>query len=358
MKNIKLYELEETYRNEESSLEYPAVSYTMDTEKVWYKERPIPSQFIATYNVTSTTSTTQILGRYFNTSQVKEMYIDEVKQGTIVSGYTFSTTGDHTVKCVMNDENFTSCGFMFGECYDLTSLDLSNFNTSAVTSMSFMFQNCRSLTSLDLSNFDTSKVTSMISMFEGCSGLTSLDLSSFDTSNVKDIDGMFNGCSSLTSLDLSNFNMSKITRPDMMFANCNSLTSLDLSNWDTSNVTRMTSMFSNCSGLTSLDLSSFDTSKVTDMSYMFQNCRSLTSITFGPQANVSNVTSNDSFTNMFGDSNNSFNTLETQGTLYFPKKYTSSWKYILVYYNMISMFPPTWTGIPIDYENGETVPTV
>ena len=36
MKNIKLYELEETYRNEESSLEYPTVSYTMDTDKVWY----------------------------------------------------------------------------------------------------------------------------------------------------------------------------------------------------------------------------------------------------------------------------------------------------------------------------------
>ena len=36
MKNIKLYELEETYRNEESSLKYPTVSYTKDTEKVHY----------------------------------------------------------------------------------------------------------------------------------------------------------------------------------------------------------------------------------------------------------------------------------------------------------------------------------
>lgn len=39
MKNIKLYELEETYRNEESSLEYPTVSYTKDTSKVWYMEK-------------------------------------------------------------------------------------------------------------------------------------------------------------------------------------------------------------------------------------------------------------------------------------------------------------------------------
>ena len=42
MKNIKLYELEETYHNEESSLEYPTVSYTKDTEKVWYMVKPIP----------------------------------------------------------------------------------------------------------------------------------------------------------------------------------------------------------------------------------------------------------------------------------------------------------------------------
>ena len=36
MKNIKLYELEETYHGEKSTLEYPTVSYTVDTDKVWY----------------------------------------------------------------------------------------------------------------------------------------------------------------------------------------------------------------------------------------------------------------------------------------------------------------------------------
>ena len=44
MKNIKLYELEETYHNEESSLEYPTVSYTKDTDKVWYMVKPIPHE--------------------------------------------------------------------------------------------------------------------------------------------------------------------------------------------------------------------------------------------------------------------------------------------------------------------------
>ncbi len=63
---------------------------------------------------------------------------------------------------------------MFGSCTSLTSLDLSNFNTSNVTNMNGMFGSCTSLTSLDLSNFDTSKVTSMINMFNGCTSLRTI----------------------------------------------------------------------------------------------------------------------------------------------------------------------------------------
>ena len=41
--------------------------------------------------------------------------------------------------------------------------------------MNGMFYGCTSLTSLDLSNFDTSKVTNMGYMFQSCTNLTSLD---------------------------------------------------------------------------------------------------------------------------------------------------------------------------------------
>ena len=71
--------------------------------------------------------------------------------------------------------------------------------------MSNMFSGCSGLTSLNLSNFNTSQVTDMSYMFSDCSGLTRLDLSSFYTWYVTDMSGMFSGCSSLTSLDLSNF---------------------------------------------------------------------------------------------------------------------------------------------------------
>ena len=56
-----------------------------------------------------------------------------------------------------------------------------------------MFYGCSSLTSLDLSNFNTSNVIDMNNMFYGCSSLTSLDLSNFDTSNVLFMNYMFRG---------------------------------------------------------------------------------------------------------------------------------------------------------------------
>ena len=49
-------------------------------------------------------------------------------------------------------------------------------------------------------------VDTMINMFYNCGDLTSIDLSNFDTSNVQDMSGMLYYCNRLTSIDLSNFN--------------------------------------------------------------------------------------------------------------------------------------------------------
>ena len=86
---------------------------------------------------------------------------------------------------------------MFYNCDSLTSLDLSNFDTSDVTNMRNMFYGCKGLTSLDISNFDTSRVTNMMSMFKYCDSLTILDVSNFDTSSVISMDNIFKGCNKL-----------------------------------------------------------------------------------------------------------------------------------------------------------------
>ena len=80
-----------------------------------------------------------------------------------------------------------------------------------------MFNHMSNLTTLNLSNFDTSQVTNMRYMFNGMSNLTTLDLSNFDTSKVTDMQSMFNHMSNLTTLDLSNFNTSKVTDMNYMF---------------------------------------------------------------------------------------------------------------------------------------------
>ena len=178
----------------------------------------------------------------------------------------------------LNTEKVTDMQGMFGECWDLTSLDLSNFNPEKVTNMRHMFYNCSDLTSLNLSNFNTEKVMYMSNMFYNCNKLTSLDLSNFNTAKVTDMNYMFYGCSSLTSLDLTSFNTAEVTNMSNMFRLCYALTSLDLSNFNTAKVTDMAYMFKTCKALTSLDLTSFNTAKVENMTEMFYNSNALTTI--------------------------------------------------------------------------------
>ena len=158
---------------------------------------------------------------------------------------------------------------MFSNMFELTSLDLSNFDTSKVVNMAGMFSYVLDLTSLDLSNFDTSKVVNMSGMFSNMRGPTSLNLSNFDTSQVTDMSGMFSNVNHLTSLNLSNFSTSKVTDMSGMFSSMYALTSLNLSNFNTSKVANMGFMFKGMESLITLDLSSFDTSKVTNMAAVF-----------------------------------------------------------------------------------------
>ena len=263
------------------------------------KQTSKQNYIIATYNVTSTSSNTAILNPNFDTSQVKYMVIDdEIVKPT--RSYKFSSNGLHDIIIHFNS-SFKSCKYMFYYCSNLTSLDISNFDTSNVTDMSYMFQECGNLTSLDVSNFNTSNVTNMGYMFGVCSNLTSLDISNFDTSKVTNMNDMFYYCSNLTSLDLSNF--------------------------DTSNVTNMRYMFSSCQKLTSLDISNFDTSKVTNMSYMFQDCSSLNTLTM-----TGDISKLSSYFNMFSG-------ITTTGTFYYNSDYD--------YLKIISKLPSTWTATPI-----------
>ena len=209
-----------------------------------------------------------------NIENLEYLYTNEVTDMSDM----FSNCSELTTLDVSNFDtsNVIDMNRMFSSCKKLTTLNVSNFDTSNVINMSKMFSTCRSLITLDVSNFDTSNVTNMNSMFSSCSNLTTLDVSNWNTSKVTDMSSMFNICRKLTTLNVSNFDTSNVINMSKMFSTCRSLITLDISNFDTSNVTNMNNIFSDCSELTTLNVSNWNTSNVTDMNSMFENCSNLT----------------------------------------------------------------------------------
>ena len=172
--------------------------------------------------------------------------------------------------------------YLFSDFTALTTIEnLNQVNTDDVMDMSYMFENCSQLQSVDVSSFNTAKVTDMSSMFKDCKQLSGVDVSRFDTSKVSGMVAMFSGCSQLSSVDLSSFNTANVANMRYMFSGCSQLSSVDLSGFNTLKVTDMEGMFRNCSGLTSLDLSSFDTSKVTSRSSALAGLTNLNELQLG-----------------------------------------------------------------------------
>ena len=266
-----------------------------NTIKMWYNEADANGNYDITIGSNNTIyanpSSFELFSNLTNVTSIDLSNMDTSGMTNMSNMFSDNTSltnitfGDN-----FNTANVTNMSGMFKNCTILKTIDLSSFNTSNAIIFASMFMNCQGLQNLDLKSFNTSNVTSMLSMFYNCSSLTSLDLSSFNTSNVERMETMFYNCSSLTSLDLSNFNTSKITDMTYMFNRCKSLTSINLSSFDTSNVSSLYDTFAGLTSLKVLDLSSFDTSKVTNMGRMFLNSNNLVTIYVSDLWNISNVT--------------------------------------------------------------------
>ena len=123
----------------------------------------------------------------------------------------------------LNTTHVTDMSKMFYKCYNLNSLNLSQFNTGNVEKMNEMFYNCHGLNSLDLSAFNTTKVNNMYRMFYYCFVRT-IDLSSFNTANVENMDEMFAGASLVENIYTSDsFKTDKLKSSEKMFYLCKNL---------------------------------------------------------------------------------------------------------------------------------------
>lgn len=114
---------------------------------------------------------------------------------------------------------------------DNTNLLVSNvvidpsFITAWPTSMIRWFCDMANLSQITgLENLVTSEVTDMQGLFSGSTNLTSLDLTSFDTHNVVNMSNMFNSCQNLTTILVgSGWNTDAAQTTKGMFYNCYAL---------------------------------------------------------------------------------------------------------------------------------------
>ena len=172
--------------------------------------------------------------------------------------YIFPKKGKYKIKYIFQDFLESTC-FLFLDCDQLISIDLSHFNTENVKDMNHMFFGCFSLKEINLSNVKTQNTIDMNSMFCCCSSLKSLDVSSFDTQNVTNMSSMFQECRSLTELNLYNFYTKNVREMSGMFEGCSNLSKLNLVNFNMQNVLPMlTNMFLLCLSLEEDNLITMD----------------------------------------------------------------------------------------------------
>lgn len=201
------------------------------------------------------------------------MYVDGVRYLSS-EGFTLNDFDEHTVVLKIKDKQ-TSMYRMFYDNTNLTSVDLSQFDTSLVTTMKECFMDCHNVQDVCLDKVKTLNVQDMSYMFLNCYDLKNIDCSSFDTRNAKSIFGMFNNCANLESVNIPYFRLPEKAGIGTMFKDCNKLKSVDVSNLRSENTEGISYLFSGCTSMQYADLSSFDLHNVKVFMGVFNECSSL-----------------------------------------------------------------------------------
>jgi len=141
-KYLKKFDTHTEYEEARQNLILPNVSLCKQENEVHYNPW-VETRLIGTFNVTSTSSATNIMGSSVK-SQFSEIEIDGVVQPSVVNSYTFNTTGEHIVKYTLADN--TSIGNnAFYNCQGLTSVNIPN---SVISIDVFAFAECTNLVSI------------------------------------------------------------------------------------------------------------------------------------------------------------------------------------------------------------------
>ena len=169
-KYIKLFDTHTDYNTYITGQDkiLPNVSYCENEDEVHFNPLVIETKLVAKFNVTSTSNATAIC--YSSaTSQFTEIEIDGVVQPSVVSSYTFDTTGEHTVKYTLADP--TKIGDnAFYNCYYLSDIQ---FPSSVNTINTYAFYYCFYYETNITLTIPDSITTIKSKAFLGCSGRSS-----------------------------------------------------------------------------------------------------------------------------------------------------------------------------------------
>lgn len=242
-----------------------------DTHSIELMQRP---NFVtATYNVTNTSAATQLLFSSYKLTDVTYMDIDGVEVTPTLS-YTFSTSGNHTVRFTLN--NISSA---FRKLPNLTILDFSECNGSKYSNLNYFCYDNTALTKIIFGDCVFPAKTGSYT-FSRNPKLEEIQHNAIVFPVLGSLNHTFNECSSLKTFDFSLFG--DVSQMDGDFAgtfyNCSSLSSIEWAGKNFTNVSDIRRMFYGCSSLTSIDLSPFASCQITDMIETFYGCVALKTI--------------------------------------------------------------------------------
>lgn len=113
------------------------------------------------------------------------------QNGTSYRKVMYNYTGDIIYCNTWDLSKATDTSYMFYNCMNATSIDVSTFVTNLVKYMHYMFYGCVTVLVIDVSKFVTDNVLDMQYMFYDCQKITTLDVSKFVTTNVNNMAYMF-----------------------------------------------------------------------------------------------------------------------------------------------------------------------
>ena len=173
---------------------------------------------------------------------------------------------------------------LFFNCDAITTLDLSNWNTSSFNGSTSgqTFYGMNNITSVNITGWDVSNITQAVSWFysSGNSGAGfTLTAPNMDWSNCTNLAQFFFRCH-MTSADVSNWTLNPSgTSISQTFRGIGENVvatgglNLDLSTWvNTGAVTNIASLFLISRGLTSVNITNWDLSHITNFETMFSSC--------------------------------------------------------------------------------------